>query len=84
MPIDNKQLADLRQNYSLKSLDVKDVSKNPIVQFSQWFEEAIEAQLLEPNAMVLTTVKNNKPSSRIVLLKGIKKKSISFFYQLRK
>jgi len=65
-------IADMRQEYSRKSLDVSDVSSDPIEQFNQWFEEARNAQLPEPNAMHLSTASlDGRPSGRIVLLKGV-------------
>lgn len=66
------EISALRENYTKGSLDVKDVSSSPLEQFQCWFDEAIASQLLEPNAMLLSTVSTDgKPSSRIVLLKGL-------------
>ena len=65
-------IAHLRQDYQMESLDVSDVDKNPFVQFSKWFDEALKAEILEPNAMTLATATpDGKPSARIVLLKGV-------------
>ena len=65
-------IADMRQEYSQKSLDISDVSSDPVEQFNQWFEEARRAQLPEPNAMHLATASpDGQPSGRIVLLKGV-------------
>ncbi|WP_200978678.1 pyridoxamine 5'-phosphate oxidase [Echinicola sp. 20G] len=65
-------IAALRTEYSLKSLDVKMLDKSPIKQFESWLDDAIKTNVNEPNAMNLATVsKNHRPSSRIVLLKGI-------------
>lgn len=64
-------VANLRKDYSHASLSESDVLADPIAQFSKWFDEAIMAQLPEPNAMSLATVgPDNRPSSRIVLIKG--------------
>ena len=49
-------IADLRQDYTKASLDIDSVNKNPMVQFEKWFSEAQKGELLEPNAMVLSTV----------------------------
>lgn len=66
------ELAALRENYTKGSLDVKDVAATPIEQFQEWFDEAVASQLLEPNALLLSTVSNeNKPSTRVLLLKGL-------------
>ena len=74
------KLADLRQDYSLQSLDITDVSNDPIEQFKHWFDEAIKSELLEPNAMTLATATTDgKPSARIVLLKGIENQGFVFF-----
>ena len=65
-------IAALRENYTNGSLELADVSLSPFDQFQKWFDEAVSSQLLEPNALLLSTVSNDgKPSSRIVLLKGI-------------
>ena len=53
---------------------------DPIKQFEKWFQEAVEAKVLEPNAMNLATINvNNRPSSRIVLLKGIEDEKFLFY-----
>lgn len=78
---------DLRRDFTLRTLDEKDVLLNPIVQFEIWFKEAIEAEALEPNAMNLATVGlDMKPSSRIVLLKQVRSEGFVFFtnYDSRK
>ncbi len=65
-------LADIRKEYSLKILDNQHINANPFEQFKTWFAEAMQAQVLEPNAMHLATVSpSGKPSGRIVLLKGV-------------
>jgi len=65
-------IAALRENYTKGSLDVSDVSLSPFDQFQKWFDEAVSSELLEPNALLLSTVSTDgKPSARIVLLKGI-------------
>jgi pyridoxamine 5'-phosphate oxidase len=66
------KISNIRIDYSLKSLDIKDVQSSPLQQFRLWFDEAVMAQVLEVNAMNLATVSaDGKPNSRIVLLKGI-------------
>jgi pyridoxamine 5'-phosphate oxidase len=72
-------IADLREDYRLKSLDFTDVTSHPFPQFETWFQEAIAAQILEPNAMVLATVADGKPSARVVLLKGLTTEGFVFF-----
>jgi pyridoxamine 5'-phosphate oxidase len=65
------ELADLRRDYRQANLDEADIDKNPIEQFSVWMAQARAAGVPEPNAMNLATVREGKPSARIVLLKGL-------------
>jgi pyridoxamine 5'-phosphate oxidase len=68
----NRDLADMRVNYQLQSLDIEDVKSDPLDQFIIWFDQARNADLKEPNAMILSTVdQNNQPDARTVLLKDI-------------
>jgi pyridoxamine 5'-phosphate oxidase len=80
-------IADIRKVYQLQSLLEKDVDANPIKQFESWWSDAIASKLGEPNAMTLATCSaEGKPSTRIVLLKGIEKNGFEFFtnYSSRK
>lgn len=80
-------LADLRKNYALAALSETDIDADPIRQFEHWFEQALEAQLPEPNAMTLATVgPDGRPSARIVLIKGVDARGFTFFtnYESRK
>ena len=77
----------LRHDFSKKSLDEKDVNKNPILQFEKWFKEAVDVKVNEPNAMALSTVdEENKPSSRILLLRNFNDNGFVFYtnYNSRK
>lgn len=66
------KLADIRKDYSSKSLDIKGMNPNPLEQFKLWLSNALSAAVNEPTAMHLCTVdKSMKPSGRIVLLKGV-------------
>jgi pyridoxamine 5'-phosphate oxidase len=80
--------SDFNHNdYVYHELDVSDLSASPILQFQKWFDEALLFGINEPYAMCLSTVgKDNKPSSRIVLLRGITEKGFEFFtnYESRK
>jgi pyridoxamine 5'-phosphate oxidase len=83
----NTFLQNLRQEYEEAPLNEDSILKNPIMQFKKWFDEAVKAQLPEPNAMTLATANVDfKPSARIVLLKGIENGSFIFFtnYESRK
>jgi len=65
-------LADIRKDYTLKSLEIQDVDSDPLLQFRRWMEEAIQAEALEVNAMCLSTVSEDGfPNARIVLLKEL-------------
>lgn len=82
-----QKLDEIRKEYSKADLDVKDVMKDPIEQFEKWFLEATHSGVLEPNAMNLSTVNaEGKPTSRIVLLKGIEDRKLIFYtnYQSQK
>ena len=66
------KLSDIRKDYSLKSLEIKEVSIDPIRQFRIWLDEAIDAEALEVNAMCLSTIGlDGFPNGRIVLLKEL-------------
>ena len=76
----NRDIADMRQNYSRAFLEEKDVAQNPIDQFKKWFDEAKGSDVVEPNAMTIATVNaNGIPSARIVLLKDIDKEGFIFY-----
>ncbi|WP_296701203.1 pyridoxamine 5'-phosphate oxidase [Algoriphagus sp.] len=65
-------ISAIRKEYSLKTLDIKDLSKNPIEQFNLWFQEALVAKVIEINAMTLSTIGlDGIPNGRIVLLKEV-------------
>lgn len=73
-------LSKMRQEYSSKGLKKEDLEDNPFKQFEKWFNEALKAELIEPNAFTLATVgKDLKPSQRTVLLKMYDKEGFTFF-----
>lgn len=79
--------ADIRRDYKLQTLSEKDVADHPIRQFDKWWEQAINSNIDEVNAMTLATVGNHgQPSARIVLLKGYDENGFVFFtnYNSRK
>jgi pyridoxamine 5'-phosphate oxidase len=81
------KLADLRKTYARGSLTKSAVNSDPILQFKSWMDEALRAELPEPNAMTLATVDaDGKPSARIVLIKGVDARGFVFFtnYESRK
>lgn len=84
---DDKKITELRREYSRQVLSESEVAENPIDQFTEWFQQALSAELLDANAMTLSTAtKYGKPSSRIVLLKGVDEDGFRFYtnYKSRK
>ncbi|MES2118713.1 MAG: pyridoxamine 5'-phosphate oxidase [Pseudomonadota bacterium] len=80
VPTSAQTLADLRLDYGLASLSEEDVLDNPIAQFSKWFDEALNAQVNEPNAMSVSTVDaDGKPTSRIVLIKQYDERGFTWY-----
>ncbi|MCP9766828.1 pyridoxamine 5'-phosphate oxidase [Lacihabitans sp. LS3-19] len=77
--MDKSKIANLRNNYMLNELLENNVSQNPINQFTEWFNDAINAEMKEANAMVLSTVSDGKPKARVVLLKGFDENGFVFF-----
>ena len=76
----DSSIADLRQNYTLGGLVEADVDTDPLKQFQIWFQQALDADLLEPNAMTLATATpDGKPTARIVLLKEVSERGFVFY-----
>ena len=76
----NANVADLRKDYQLQGLSETDADRNPFKQFQVWFDQALAAQLPEPNAMTVATVtKSGKPRARIVLLKNFDERGFVFY-----
>lgn len=83
----NQQVAALRKDYRLAALDESEVEQHPVKQFEKWWQDAINSQLDEPNAMTLaTSTPEGRPSARIVLLKSFDTDGFIFFtsYESRK
>lgn len=77
-------LHNIREDYSKQALSEKECHADPIIQFEKWLGEAIDAEVNEPTAVNVATVKENgKPSSRIVLLKEVNPKGFVFFTNYR-
>ncbi|QEZ88805.1 pyridoxine 5'-phosphate oxidase / pyridoxamine 5'-phosphate oxidase [Aliarcobacter cibarius] len=73
-------ISDIRGKYTTKNLDINDLNKSPFKQFEIWFNDAMNENLLEPNAFTLATVGNEMmPSVRTVLLKYFSEKGFVFF-----
>ncbi|MFQ4139485.1 pyridoxamine 5'-phosphate oxidase [Nodosilinea sp. PGN35] len=73
-------IGDLRRDYTQRGLDLADLNPDPFAQFELWFQQAREAELLEPNALVLSTVSpEGAPYQRTVLLKYFDRDGFVFF-----
>lgn len=73
-------IADLRKEYSQASLSETDADPDPVAQFRKWFNEAIAANVPEPNAMGVSTAgKDGRPSSRILLIKEFDQRGFTWF-----
>src|SRR6476620_4320892 len=76
----NPSIAGLRKDYSSESLLESQIAPHPIQQFDKWWQQAIDSQVDEANAMTLATASNDgMPSARIVLLKGYNPEGFVFF-----
>jgi len=75
-----KDIASIRRDYQMASLDEAATSANPMDQFTHWWEDATTSNIDEVNAFVLSTVDANRaPASRVVLLKGYTPEGFIFF-----
>ncbi|HBH07574.1 MAG TPA: pyridoxamine 5'-phosphate oxidase [Flavobacteriales bacterium] len=80
-------LNEIRHDFSSRPLNMESVLDNPMEQYAQWFEEAVGSQILDPKAMVLTTVNSRGvPSSRVLYARGITREGFIFYtnYNSRK
>lgn len=83
----SSSIADLRKSYERAELSESASNQNPLLQFDQWLQEAVRAQVPEPNAMTVATVSGDlRPSTRIVLIKGYDERGIVWYtnYDSRK
>jgi pyridoxamine 5'-phosphate oxidase len=83
----SQNIADLRKSYERAELDEEASREDPLEQFGLWLQQALDAQVPEPNAMTLATVgADGRPSTRIVLIKGFDARGIVWYtnYESRK
>lgn len=83
----HKNISAIRLNYTLGTLDEKEAGSDPFRFFDQWLKQAIDSELTEPTAMVLSTLSpDGMPESRVVLLKGFNDSGFTFYtnYNSRK
>ncbi|MEO6051283.1 MAG: pyridoxamine 5'-phosphate oxidase [Pyrinomonadaceae bacterium] len=74
------ELAGLRRDFASDGLSESDVDRDPFEQFSVWMDDALKADIIDPNAMTVSTVGDDgRPSARIVLLKYFDETSFAFF-----
>ena len=81
------RITGLRKSYERGALDESASHPDPMQQFGVWFQQAVDARLLEPNAMTLATVsEDGRPSTRIVLIKGFDSRGLVWYtnYESRK
>jgi pyridoxamine 5'-phosphate oxidase len=76
-------LADIRKDYAQHSLDEHEVQKSPFVQFEQWLQQAVKAEVPEPTAFTLATLGSEGPETRVVLLKEINDPELVFYTNYR-
>ena len=77
-------IASLRKSYERDELDEASSAADPLNQFQRWLEQALNAQLPEPNAMTLATVgADGRPSTRVVLIKGCDERGIVWYTNYR-
>ena len=77
-------ISDLRRDYGHGKLDIGDLLPDPIAQFKRWFEEALAAKIVDPNAMSLATATpSGETTLRTVLLKGYGHDGFVFFTNLQ-
>ncbi len=76
-------VAALRRVYARAALDEATAPPDPLALFAAWFEEALAAEVAEPNAMTLATADaDGRPSARVVLMKGFDARGLSFYTNL--
>lgn len=78
-----QDLGRLRREYGDAGLDTPDLEPDPVAMFRRWFDDTAAAGVHEPNAMVVSTVSaEGRPSSRLVLLKGLDERGFVFYTNL--
>jgi pyridoxamine 5'-phosphate oxidase len=85
--MESPDLARMREEYAREGLDEAAAGDDPLALLGRWLNSAIDAGLYEPNAMALATATpDGRPSVRIVLLKGLDDRGLTFFtgYESRK
>lgn len=74
-----EKVKNIRRDFDYDSLHEKDVPKLPLDLLLQWLDDAIKAEIKEPNAFVLSTVNNAQPDSRVLLLRDAREEGLEFY-----
>lgn len=77
--MNSKDISNLRIHYEKSGLSEASASASPLDLFHSWFAGALQGGIREPNAMVLSTVSENRPHARVVLLKGASEEGFEFY-----
>jgi pyridoxamine 5'-phosphate oxidase len=78
--MERKELADLRRDFTSRGLDEAKAAPDAFEQFSKWMQEALASDIIDPNAMTISTVGDDgRPSARVVLLKYFDETGFAFF-----
>lgn len=75
----SKTIADIRKDYTKGSLNLAELPDNPFIEFDKWLSEAIASKVEEPTALTLSTIRDSRPRSRVVLLKSVERNGLVFF-----
>lgn len=76
----SESIRDRRVQYETAGLDIDDVDHDPVVQWQRWYDEALGAGVVEPNAMTLGTIGLDRvPDARVMLVRGADEQGLSFF-----
>ena len=77
---DADQIRSRRIQYETEGLDLADLDVDPVAQWHRWYDQAVEAGLVEPEAMTVATVDaGGRPDARIVLVRGVDERGLVFF-----
>jgi pyridoxamine 5'-phosphate oxidase len=77
--MDEIDLVHMRKNYERTALHEEQVCKDPLEQLRRWLDDAVHADVAEPNAMCVSTCLHGRPSSRMVLLRRLDSSGLVFF-----
>ena len=78
--MERNELADLRRDFLSTGMSESMIATSPFQQFSVWMDDALKADIIDPNAMTISTVgRDNRPSARVVLLKYFGEEGFAFF-----